>query len=184
MLKTEDFQALEDLEEHWALAERRNVPDPELWRWSPGNFGEFSYMLALASPLAIIHMPDPMAKVTFFEPGCGIGTKLKLAQDGYGLAASGIEINRDYLAVCRQLSVTAARFDLRAYRAIRWGQFDIVYTSRPFKDDRLNASFERYVQDTMRPGAVLIAEFCGVKPYTWHCAYRRPWRGVWRKPLP
>jgi hypothetical protein len=174
-LITEDqFQELAKLEYDWMMREREiNNPDPALWRWSPEDLGMFREMLDVA-----VQLTGPGA--TFFEPGCGIGTKLKLAE-AYGLSAHGWEIVPEYLEQCAELGVSAEPLDLRTSDP-HYEEWDIVYTSRPFKDDQVNVAWEQKVQAAMRPGAVLIGAWIGNKPYAWENYYRRSFRGVWRKP--
>jgi hypothetical protein len=135
-------------------------------------------MLGIATGFAI---PEAGKRATFFEPGCGIGTKLYLARHGYDLDETGWEIEPDYLEICSRLGVHAEWHDLRQ-ETPDYAAYDIVYISRPYKDDEAEREYEESVHAAMRPGAVLIAAFAGVKPYTWACHYRMPWRGVWVKP--
>jgi hypothetical protein len=158
MLTIEEFERLRKLEDEW-VADTRNPnvpPDPE-------------------------HAPRSGEQMSFFEAGAGIGTKLKVAQDGYDLFAHGWEIEPKYIEVAIGLGVSIEQADLLEGDP-HYEEWDIVYIAQPFKDDDVERNWEHSVQDAMRPGAVLIASFCSVKPYHWECFYRAPWRGVWRKP--
>lgn len=182
-LPDRDFQHLEDLEQQFLERERTSgASSEELWRWSPLEFREFDYMLSLAVGLAKQERNLVTGEAySFFEAGCGIGTKLALAQNGYGLAAFGWELVEEYLDQCKVLDVSAERHDLR-YEDPGYEDYDIVYISQPFKDDATEVAWERRVHRAIRPGGILIAAFASVKPYTWECYYRQPWRGVWVKP--
>lgn len=161
-------------------------PDPDLWRWSPLELAEFARMLAVARDLAeaasirLRGESGEVRPITFGEAGSGIGTKLYLARHHFGLSEMGYEIDERYLVKSQELGVHAVRCDLRELTP-PWVKFDIVYLARPFKDDSVEAEWERSVMDAMRPGAVLISAFAAVKPYTWDCYYRKPFRGVWVK---
>jgi hypothetical protein len=170
-------QALWDMELAQVDIERETTePDPEIWRWSPLELNEFDHMLTVARQL----LPG-FRVVKFCEAGSGIGTKLYLAEHYHSLSAIGFEISRDYLEKSTRLGVDAREMDFRAEMPV-WSAYDIVYTSRPFKDDEVEAEFEHSIQEGMRNGAVLIMAFAATKPYTWPCYYRRPFRGVWKKP--
>lgn len=178
------------------LARERETtdPDPDMWRWSPLEITEFARMLEVAHELAVTSSirlrgaNGGLRRLSFAEAGCGIGTKLYLAQNYYDLNAVGFEINDEYLAKCRELEVTADKWDLREEQP-PWGYYDIVYIARPFKSDESDTvspdqaeiSWERLVMDAMRPGAVLMSAYAAVKP-KWPCYYRMPFRGVWVKP--
>ena len=172
------------LEELWdreltqlKLERETTDPDPDMWRWSPLEIAEFARMLEIARGLAA----DGLRKLRFAEAGCGIGTKLYLAEHQFDLDAIGYEINDDYLAQCRELEVNALKCDLRVDKP-PWSKFDIVYIARPFKSDKYEVAWEQEVMDAMRPGTVLMSAYAAVKPYKWQCYYRKPFRGVWVKP--
>lgn len=167
--------------------EQGTVPDPDIWRWSPLDIKEFDIMLCIAKGLAIREAEahgEAFRQLSIAEAGSGIGTKLYLAKHKYDLTEVGYEINDDYLAKSHALGVHAEKRDLADKdNPPIWAAFDIVYIARPFKNDFLEAEWEKEVQADMAPGAVLISAFAAVKPYTWPCYYRRPFRGVWIKPV-
>lgn len=182
MISLEEFEQLRQLELDWVAGERLGAkagipPDPERWRWSPFDLQEFSQMLGVA----IDYAPTSGEQMSFFEAGCGIGTKLKVAQDGYDLRAHGWEIIPAYIRVAQELGVSVEEHDLLKEDP-HYEQYDIVYIAQPFKDDATEVAWEKSVHEAMRPGAVLIATYASVKLYTWELFYRAPWRGVWRKP--
>jgi hypothetical protein len=180
------LQQLWDMEQAQAKQEQGKTPDPEMWRWSPLDLREFDIMLHVADQLATdmaVKRGKGFRKLSFFEAGCGIGTKLYLAKMKYDLQELGWELNTEYLQSCEKLGVLAEWHDLREDTP-RWDAYDIVYIARPFKDNMEERAWEVSVQEAMRPGAVLISAFAAVKPYDWTCFYRRPWRGVWVKPQP
>lgn len=170
--------------------ERDKDPDPDIWRWNPLDIREFDVMLHIANELAdagnirLRNKSDVLRQLSIAEAGSGIGTKLYLAKNKYGLIEVGYEINDEYLGKSRDLDVHAEKRDLGdADNQPVWAAFDIVYISRPFKDDLRERNWERSVMMGMRPGAILISAFSAVKPYSWECRYRKPFRGVWIKPI-
>lgn len=136
-------------------------------------------MLTVA--VQLLSKPGSLRQLFFAEAGCGIGTKLYLAKMYFGLKETGYEISTEYLRQCGELGVNAFRWDLRE-KDPPWSHFDIVYISRPFKADDAEVAWETSVMEAMRPGTVLISAFTAVKPYSWPCHYRAPFRGVWLKP--
>ena len=176
--KTLTIQELWHMELEQVTRERETSdPDPDMWRWSPLEITEFARMLEIARGLAV----DSLRKLRFAEAGCGIGTKLYLAEHQFELEAIGYEINDEYLEKCRELAVHAVKCDLRVDKP-PWEKFDIVYLSRPFKSDEYEVAWEWEVLNAMRPHTILISAYAAVKPRGWQCYYRKPFRGVWVKP--
>jgi hypothetical protein len=171
-------QELWDMELEQLYLERETTePDPEMWRWSPLELAEFDKMLTVAT-----HLLHGFHRIKFGEAGCGIGTKLYLATNYHGMDSVGWEISDDYITKALALGVDARYMDLRK-ESPPWGEFDIVYTARPFKADDVEIAWERSVWENMRPGAVIIMAYTAAKPYSWPCYYRAPFRGVWVKPV-
>lgn len=183
---TYDLRKLWDLEMEQLQKERGKDPDPEMWRWSPLDITEYDRMLNIAYHIAIGHnvfRRQGLRKIRLVEAGSGIGTKLYLATQKYGLDATGYEINEEYIRRARELfGIETEQRDLRKPPFPEWDKFDIVYLARPFKDDDEEGRWEREVQEAMRPGAILIMGFSSLKPYGWPCYYRFPFHGVWVKP--
>jgi hypothetical protein len=150
-----------------------------MWRWSPLELAEFDRMLTIA--VQVLAAGGGLRQLFFAEAGSGIGTKLYLAKNYFGLHETGYEISPEYLVRSGELGVNAFRWDLRE-KDPPWSHFDIVYTARPFKNDDYEVEWERSVQAAMKPGAVLISAYTADKPYKWPCYYRAPFRGIWRKP--
>lgn len=183
MISPEEFSHLRQLEQDWVAGERlgaaAGIPvDEHRWRWSPFDLEEFSMMLGIAVKVAT----QTGERMSFFEAGSGIGTKLKVAQDEYDLFAHGWEIIPEYIRVADDLGVSSEQLDLLKEDP-HYGDWDIVYIAQPFKDDATEVAWERSVHEAMRPGGVLIATYASVKPYSWKTFHRAPWRGVWRKPM-
>lgn len=177
------FERLEGLEAEWVAIERKQEPDPQFWRWSPTPLPKVRVMMAIADMYRGIAELETEPK--FFDAGCGIGTKMAVAEWEFGWDAYGWDLYPEYIRVATdQLGMANARVaNLRNEEPI-WHAYDIVMISRPFKDDAEQEAWERKVQTQMRPGAVLIATHAAVKPYSWRWLYRAPWRIVAVKPMP
>jgi len=178
------LQHLWDLEMDQLRKEHGKDPDPEMWRWSPLDITEYDRMLNVAYHIVLGFdvFRKRSAPITLIEAGSGIGTKLYLAREKYGIDASGCDINKEYIDRARELfGIETKQCDLREDPPV-WSKFDIVYLARPFKDDDEESAWEQSVQDNMMDGAVLIMGFSARKPYGWRCHYRFPFHGVWVKP--
>jgi SAM-dependent methyltransferase len=175
------LEELEELEAKWLRRNYLEEPDPNLWKWAPTPLPKFMEMIAYATMVRDIVELDRQPR--FFEAGCGIGTKLYIAKHEFGLEELGWELFPEYVEQAVAIGVNAQQHDLRAEEPA-WADFDIIFISRPFKDDMEEHEWELRVQEGMRPGAVLIACYAAVKPYTWRWVYKGPWRIVAVKPLP
>jgi hypothetical protein len=160
-----------------SIEQARGEPDPDMWRWNPLELSEFDRMLSIAT-----HQLAGTDLIRFCEAGCGIGTKLYLAGRYHGLEAVGYEISHDYLAKALMIEVDARYMDFREEHP-PFAEYDIIYSSRPFKDDDVETAWEKSIWEEMRPGAIVMMAYTAVKPYSWPCHYRAPFRGVWSKPL-
>src|SRR5215469_9310850 len=101
-------QQLWDLELSQLKREREtSEPDPDMWRWSPLELWEFDKMLTIAHSLAVSRNVRKygeaagLRRLSYAEAGSGIGTKLYLARNYFGLDEMGYEINEEYLAASR-----------------------------------------------------------------------------------
>ncbi len=96
------------------------------------------------------------AGLRFIDIGCGIGNILLLAEM-VGFQVAGIEKDTASLPVAQELlgRETVQNRDIWTYDDI--AVFDVVYYFRPFSQGDMQRSFERRIEQEMRPGAVLIA---------------------------
>jgi hypothetical protein len=175
---------LHKMEMRQLAREHGRDPDPASWRWSPSDIRIWAQMLEVAIDYykrTDSHSPGP---ISIWEAGSGIGTKLRWAKQ-CGLIEYGFELFDYYVTVAKELGVACEQRDLSDLdNQPSWEVPDIVFTSRPFKDNLLEYKWEKLVQDRMRPGTVLISTFTSKKPYTWTVLYRATFRGVWAKPVP
>lgn len=170
-----EYKRLLDLERQWIGQIPRNKTN---WDWQPYPLDDF---INLARVVAEAYPPG--VTPSFLDPGCGIGTKVFVAQEVFGWEATGFDIRSEYIQVAEQelgLVHKVAVDDVDYF--CHYDLFDIVYLSRPFRDDKREFAYELRVQSEMKPGAFLIAGWAGAKP-KWEMYSRGPWKGVWRKPL-
>jgi SAM-dependent methyltransferase len=135
---------IDQLEQEWKDIHPEHRQQEGRWGWEPFPVDRFLPLLVIAA--ARNHGP-------FLDVGCGIGTKLLIAESR-GLKAEGIEIVPDYVDEARRLGVNASVAD--AVTFTRYGEFGIVFINHPLKDFDAEDSLELMIQDQMSPGAVLI----------------------------
>ena len=135
---------LEELEAWWHDRPVEGVL-PGCLPWLPYSLTQFRVLLAEAVQAA--------RGRTFLDAGCGIGTKC-LEAGNRGLLAAGMDIVLVYLAQAALLNVACFCADARTWNG--YSSWDIVYLNHPLADDSEEALLERYVQDQMRPGQVLM----------------------------
>lgn len=93
---------------------------------------------------------------SFLDVGCGIGTKLVMANK-MGWKVSGIEIHEPYMEKATLIAPFAEleRIDANLYDG--YGDFDLVYLYNPMIEVRRSALLARHIVSLMRPGAFLFA---------------------------
>ena len=149
--------------------------DPRSLPWRPFPWPDFIALLAEALPEA------PGER--FLDVGAGVGTKMLLADSIFGLNTQGIERVPEYVRQARELGLVITEAD-----ALTWdgyGDFDIVWLNRPFKDEKLQAELERQVQAGMKSGAVFIGVNLVSAPSAgWWLVLddMELHRGIWQKP--
>jgi SAM-dependent methyltransferase len=135
-------------EREWMLVgDRRNkITLP----WMPFQPAEFTAI-----------MFDVMAEtngVNFLDVGCGIGTKMLLAEKLYRLNVYGIELDRAMVQVARSHWPTRANVvhgdALYDYEHM-YEQADIIWLYRPFRDAATETYLETTITESMKPGAIL-----------------------------
>jgi len=95
---------------------------------------------------------------TFLDIGCGIGNVLLFAEQ-VGFDIYGIEKDQyPFYVASRMLgSGRISQDDILDYD--RYGDFDVVYYFCPLTDGALQKNFELQVENSLRPGAILIANY-------------------------
>lgn len=123
--------------------------------------------------------------VNFLEIGSGASTKSMIARHMFGLSTFGIEYDETLATVARQ----KARGPVWTGDAISYpdsyGNYDIVWLCRPFRDPVLQGDLEVRVYKEMRPGAVLAGSGLENAPDGWVTVvddYDSGNQGAWQKP--
>lgn len=121
----------------------------------------------------------------FLDVGCGPGTKLRLAQEFFGLSVSGLERDGKMLAAAVH-NVRSANFSLLdALEFPNYNLYDIIWMYRPIKDPDLQRELERKVYASAKHGAIVAGGGLEHYPETW-LPIMDDWelrRGAWKKPL-
>ncbi len=92
----------------------------------------------------------------FLDIGCGIGNILLLAEL-MDFEVFGIEKDTGSLSIACNLvgKEFVSREDIWNYTKI--DEFDVVYYFRPFCEKKRQLAFEQRIEDSLKPGAILIA---------------------------
>ena len=117
-------------------------------KYVPYNYEDFDKELQLAVSYA--------DGKKFLDVGCGIGDKLLIAREMFGLDVIGIEIDKEYIKLAHKiLDNVIIQEDVLNYSG--YGLYDIVYMYKPFADKEKQTKLERLIESQMREGAILIA---------------------------
>jgi trans-aconitate methyltransferase len=127
--------------------------------WMPFSWPAFISLLAEA-------LPETYGN-RFLDVGCGLGTKMMLAEELFGLDVHGIERSPELAKAAREHWLTVDEAD-----ALTWdgyGDIDIIFLNRPFSDQALEAQLEDRVWQEMKPGAVVIGvNLVNPPPSSWY----------------
>jgi len=93
---------------------------------------------------------------SFLDIGCGIGNILLFAEQ-FGFDAHGIEKDLYPRETASSLLDTDQIYDEDIRNFERYGDFDILYYFCPLTDGQ--REFERHIEESLRPGGVLIANY-------------------------
>ncbi|OIP46484.1 MAG: SAM-dependent methyltransferase [Deltaproteobacteria bacterium CG23_combo_of_CG06-09_8_20_14_all_60_8] len=102
------------------------------------------------------HRPVPSAAPTFLDVGCGTGNVLVVAEQ-CGFEVFGLEKDEH---PCRVAQVffgadRVVQADIRDFPDYQ--RFDVIYYFCPFANNEMQRRFELFIEETMHPGAILIA---------------------------
>ena len=105
------------------------------------------------------HSRQPIRPLSFLEIGCGIGRNLNLVGHQKLVPVSkavGFDIIPAYIEVAQRLYGLGENVFVQDAMTFDYGGFDLVFFYRPFSDDDLETAFEKYLLDSVKPGAVII----------------------------
>ncbi len=128
-------------------------------------FGNVHFIQGLQSTRQWIS--SPASELKFLDVGCGIGTKVFLAQS-LGFDAYGLEWNAPYLEVARKFykdydeDRDPTFIEGNALEFNRYDQYDIIYWYGPISRGISNEEIAALLLNQMKPGAIL---FSGDKHY-------------------
>lgn len=129
---------------------------PEFYEYQSTPVDTFVVALAQARELA---QGD-----SYLEVGCGIGTKLVIAQH-FGFEVHGIEARAQYAAtaafLCPEAKIEVA--DARYYDA--YNAFDVIFCYRPIISEEGQAALDRRICEQAKDGAVLLCPYRDLAPH-------------------
>jgi len=120
--------------------------DRRLTPWMPFPIPAFIALLFEALPEA------PGEK--FLEIGAGVGTKMELARELAGLDVTGIEVNAEYAEEAGRRGFGVLICDAADFG--HYGDYDLIWFNRVFRDPDSQAALEKVIWDEMAPGAVVM----------------------------
>lgn len=123
--------------------------------------------------------------VEFLEVGSGVGTKSMVARHMLGLHTYGIEYDETLATIARQRMRGPVWVGDAISYPDSYGNYDIIWMYRPFRDPVLQDSLEKRIYSEMRPGAVLAGAALENAPEGWITVvddYDTGNRGAWQKP--
>jgi SAM-dependent methyltransferase len=140
----EAMRTADRLEKEW----RGRIPDDDKTRcpWMP--YPMSGYILLLDEAFAAA----PGNR--FLDVGAGPGSKMMRARDQYGLDVTGIEIVPEYAAEAGRHGLDVRLGDALDFKD--YGEFDLIWIYRPFRDPDLEAALEDLIWDQMAVGALAM----------------------------
>jgi trans-aconitate methyltransferase len=127
--------------------------------WMPFSWPDFVALVAEA-------LPETTGD-RFLDIGCGIGTKMMLAEEIFGLNVQGVERVPEYVKEARQHGLVVAEADVLGWDG--YNEFDLVFFNRPFYDQARQRELEQRVWANMKSGAVVIGvNLIDPPPSSWY----------------
>lgn len=146
---------------------------PGLYGWEPLPLDQFLDGLDIASVTA---------RGKFLDVGCGIGTKLVLANND-GWQVTGLDIRPEFLAEAAKLCPEAALIEADAREFNSYGDYDFIYCYRPLVDDEAEDRLEEQIVSQLKTGAWLFlphrAWLPGTERSDLHWMGTPLWRKAW-----
>jgi SAM-dependent methyltransferase len=133
------------LDRQW-LAGSAGHDDVRSTPWMPFPLWDFIALVAEALPES--------SGTSFLEVGSGVGTRMLIAQEVFGLDVHGIDRVPEYVNEAWKLGLSAEVADALDYGG--YGKFDLLWFNRPLRDRALQRELEAKVWQDVRPGGVVI----------------------------
>ena len=123
---------------------------------------------------------SPMPRL--LDVGCGIGNVLLIAEQ-FGFDVYGIEKDAYPFQVAAKLigEERVSQADIWSYEG--YGEYEVVYYYRPFSGRVQQLRFEKLIEDTMKPGGILIANHKNSEAIGQDSRFEKlsPTLPIWRK---
>lgn len=144
----------------------RDEVKPYNWNYIP-----YSHLRFYKALKRVVKEFDENPQLKFLEMGFGLGTKLHIATRWLGLHSEGIEINKTYVNITKELlalEISLGRCklhhcDVRDFPS--YGEYDIIYSYGEVK--REDADIIEKVKREMKPGAKLMLATYGSSIRVW-----------------
>ncbi|PIE64167.1 MAG: SAM-dependent methyltransferase [Desulfobacterales bacterium] len=104
----------------------------------------------------LIHAGSAPDHLSFIDIGCGIGNILLIAEM-MGFNVFGIEKDSASLTTARQLVGEESVKETDIWDFTELSSFDIIYYFRPFCTKKAQLAFEQHIENSLKPGGILIA---------------------------
>jgi SAM-dependent methyltransferase len=102
------------------------------------------------------HRPSDLAAHTFLDIGCGTGNVLVVAEQG-GFEVFGLEKDEHPCRVAQKFFGAERVVQADIWNYPDYHKFDVIYYFCPFANNELQRRFELFIEETMQPGAILVA---------------------------
>jgi hypothetical protein len=120
-------------------------PDPVNNSWAPFQMADFISIMAECVAVSEGN--------SFLDVGSGIGTKLAVACDLFGLESCGIEVDQVMVEHADDSGRVTLTCDALAYEG--YGDHDIIWLYRPYRDSLAQAKLEHKIYEEMKTGAIV-----------------------------
>lgn len=175
----ESLRVLAAIEHEWLMEGRAASNSPRLG-WMPYQLADFTAIM--------VDCVQSAYGTRFLDVGCGPGTKMAVASLLFGLKTDGIEFDT---AMALKAAFVNREGNICNGDALYWddgwyGDYDIIWLYRPFRDANLEKRLEDRIRFEMKPGAILAGGAWETAcPFSW-VPVVDDWetrRGAWQKPL-
>lgn len=162
-------------ERRWVL--NRSLPaDRDRLPWMPADIAQWLVLLTDAM--------EAQHGQRYLEIGCGPGAKMLIARELFGLEPFGFDTDNSMIREAVRLLGPGYTETVDALGWPSYGDYDIIFFNRPFRDQNKEARLEKQVWLDARHGAAVICMNLLAPPQGW-IPVADDWearRGVWLKP--